>query len=99
MSVDEYGTGVEAEGLYPEVYLGIPGCTTMPTDVTTIKLHKNTKKELDAFREHRSESYDEIVRKLVLIARNHDAALKNAIPTSRGGSGWTMRRWRSCALP
>jgi hypothetical protein len=36
--------------------------------VTTIKLRKQTKKqtkkELDAFREHKNETYDEIVRKI-----------------------------------
>ena len=80
MSVEDQGTEVEAEGLYPEVYQGIPGCTDMQTDITTIKLHKDTKEELDAFREHRNESYDEIVRKIVLIARQHEEVWRHYQP-------------------
>jgi len=38
--------------------------------ITTIKLKEKTKKELDTFREHKNESYDEIVRKIVYIAKN-----------------------------
>lgn len=38
--------------------------------ITTIKLKERTKKELDTFREHKNESYDEIVRKIVYIAKN-----------------------------
>jgi predicted transcriptional regulator len=38
--------------------------------ITTIKLKEQTKKELDTFREHKNESYDEIVRKIVYIAKN-----------------------------
>jgi len=37
-------------------------------DTTTIKVYRDTKKMLDRFREHRSESYDEIVKKLIYIA-------------------------------
>ncbi len=37
---------------------------------TTIKLKRKTKHELDKFREHKNETYDEIVRKLVYIAQN-----------------------------
>jgi len=36
--------------------------------VTTIKLRGETKLSMDAFREHPSESYDQLVRKLVMIA-------------------------------
>ncbi len=36
--------------------------------VTTIKVRGETKLAMDAFREHPSESYDQLVRKLVLIA-------------------------------
>jgi hypothetical protein len=35
---------------------------------TTIKLYKDTKGQLDLFREYKNESYDEIVKKLVYIA-------------------------------
>ena len=35
---------------------------------TTIKLHKDTKNQLDRFREYGSESYDEVIRKVVYIA-------------------------------
>lgn len=38
--------------------------------VTTIKLHDETKKALDQFREYKNESYDEVVRKVVFIATN-----------------------------
>jgi predicted transcriptional regulator len=37
---------------------------------TTIKLEKETKRELDAFREYKNESYDEILRKILYIAKN-----------------------------
>jgi len=32
---------------------------------TTIKIHEDTKQELDTFREYRNESYDEVIRKVV----------------------------------
>ena len=35
---------------------------------TTIKLMEKTKKDLEKFREHNRESYEEIVRKLIFIA-------------------------------
>jgi len=38
-------------------------------DTTTIKLYGETKLQLNQFREYKNESYDEIVRKLVYIAR------------------------------
>jgi predicted transcriptional regulator len=37
---------------------------------TTIKIHEDTKKELDLLREYRNESYDEVIKKAVFIARN-----------------------------
>jgi len=37
-------------------------------DISTIRLHKKTKSYLDAYREYRNESYDEVVMKLVEIA-------------------------------
>lgn len=38
--------------------------------ITTIKLKEQTKKELDTFKEHKNETYDEIVRKILYIAKN-----------------------------
>lgn len=38
-------------------------------DVTTIKVYGETKNMLGRFREYKNESYDEIIRKLVYIAR------------------------------
>jgi hypothetical protein len=38
--------------------------------VTTIKLKEQTKKELDTFREYKNETYDELVRKVLYIAKN-----------------------------
>jgi len=37
---------------------------------TTIKVHDETKHQLDTFRQYRSESYDEVINKLVYIAKN-----------------------------
>jgi predicted transcriptional regulator len=37
---------------------------------TTIKLHEETKAGLDKYREYRNESYDEVIRKLLYIAKN-----------------------------
>jgi hypothetical protein len=39
-------------------------------EATTIKLYSGTKTELDSFREYKNESYDEVVRKLLFIAKN-----------------------------
>ena len=36
---------------------------------TTIKIHKKTKMEIDQFREYKNESYDEVLKKLVYIAK------------------------------
>ena len=36
---------------------------------TTIRLNQATKSELDAFKQYKSESYDELVRKLIFIAK------------------------------
>jgi hypothetical protein len=38
-------------------------------NVTTVKMYVDTKKMLNQFREYRNESYDEIVKKLIYIAR------------------------------
>jgi predicted transcriptional regulator len=37
--------------------------------ITTIKIHQDTKLQLDQFREHMSESYDEVIKKVVFVAR------------------------------
>jgi predicted transcriptional regulator len=37
---------------------------------TTIKVHEDTKFELDTFREYRNESYDEVLKKIIFIAKN-----------------------------
>jgi hypothetical protein len=38
-------------------------------NITTVKLYVDTKRMLNQFREYRNESYDEIVKKLINIAR------------------------------
>lgn len=37
---------------------------------TTIKIYESTKSELDTFREYKNESYDEVIKKVVYIAKN-----------------------------
>jgi len=37
---------------------------------TTIKIHKETKAEIDQFREYKNESYDDVLKKLIYIVRN-----------------------------
>lgn len=37
---------------------------------TTIKIHEQTKSELDGYRQYKNESYDEVIKKLVYIAKN-----------------------------
>ncbi|MBS3084746.1 hypothetical protein J4411_02435 [Candidatus Pacearchaeota archaeon] len=36
---------------------------------TTIRLNTNTKKELDLFKQYKNESYNELIRKLIYIAK------------------------------
>ncbi len=36
---------------------------------TTIRLNEKTKSELDSFKQYKSESYDELVRKLIYLVR------------------------------
>lgn len=38
-------------------------------DATTIKIHGDTKSQLDKFREYKNESYDEVVKKIIYIAK------------------------------
>ncbi len=37
---------------------------------TTIKVHDDTKNQLDKFREYKNESYDEVLKKVMFIAEN-----------------------------
>ncbi len=37
---------------------------------TTIKIHKETKAEIDKYREYKNESYDELLRKIVYIVKS-----------------------------
>ena len=37
--------------------------------ITTIKLHQETKDQLNTFKEYKNESYDEVVQKLIFIAK------------------------------
>jgi len=39
-------------------------------NATTVKIHAETKSQLDHFREYKNESYDEVIRKVVYIAQN-----------------------------
>lgn len=61
----ESNRNAEEKLKYTEVYLGIPKMET-----TTIKVHCKTKAQLDTFREYMNESYDEVIRKLVYIAKH-----------------------------
>lgn len=38
-------------------------------NATTIKIHKETKAEIDKFREYKNESYDEVLKKLIYIVK------------------------------
>ncbi len=38
-------------------------------EATTIKVHGNTKHQLDQFREYKNESYDELIKKMIYIAK------------------------------
>jgi hypothetical protein len=37
--------------------------------VTTIKIQKVTKSQIDQFREYRNESYDDVIKKLIYIVK------------------------------
>jgi predicted transcriptional regulator len=39
-------------------------------NATTIKIHKETKAEIDQFREYKNESYDEVLRKIIYIVKS-----------------------------
>jgi len=38
--------------------------------ITTVKLRETTKTELNLFREYKNESYEEVIQKLIYIAKN-----------------------------
>ena len=38
-------------------------------NATTIKLYEDTKTQLDRFREYKNESYDEVIKKVIFIAK------------------------------
>lgn len=38
-------------------------------EATTIKIHEDTKSQLDHFREYRNESYDEVIKKVIYVAK------------------------------
>ncbi len=38
-------------------------------DTTTIKIHEDTKSQLDKLREYRNESYDEVIKKVIYIVK------------------------------
>jgi len=38
--------------------------------ITTIKVYEETKQELDELREYKNESYDEVINKVIFIAKN-----------------------------
>ena len=38
-------------------------------DTTTIKIYEDTKWQLDRFREYKNESYDEVIKKVIYIAK------------------------------
>lgn len=53
--------------------LNIPKYTLVNSDmmsVTTVKIHETTKHQIDLFREYKNESYDEVIQKIVFIAKN-----------------------------
>ncbi len=53
--------------------LNIPRYTEVYGDTmsdTTVKIHLGTKSELNKFREYKNESYDEVINKLIYIAKN-----------------------------
>src|SRR3989338_6329736 len=57
---------------FSQKHLNIPPYTTVYysiMDATTINIHEDTKQELDRFREYRNESYDEVIKKVVYIAK------------------------------
>jgi hypothetical protein len=50
---------------------------------TTLKIKQETKGELDQFREYKDESYDEVIRKVLFIARSSEKNPKLSKETLR----------------
>jgi len=51
-------------------YLNIPRYTKVYNmTATTIKIHPETKLQLDKLREYRNESYDDVIKKVIFIAK------------------------------
>ena len=50
--------------------MSIPKYKVIGMSSTTIKLDEKTKTRLNSFREYKNESYDEVINKLVYIAKN-----------------------------
>lgn len=57
---------------YTAVY---PSIQVIKMGATTIKIHKDTKSQIDKFREYKNESYDEVLKKLIFIANNVNTEL------------------------
>ena len=51
---------------------------------TTIRLNKETKQELDLFREYKNESYDEMIRKVIFIAKTCESDPDSSQEAVRG---------------
>lgn len=66
MRIVSFTSGI-TEKVIGLLYTGVYQDDTM---ATTIKIGEQTKKELDTFREYKNETYDEIVRRLLYIAKN-----------------------------
>ncbi|MCK4997861.1 hypothetical protein KAS08_06190 [Candidatus Pacearchaeota archaeon] len=45
---------------------------------TTVRLNKETKRELDLFRQYKGESYDELIRKIIFIAKSSEMDPKSS---------------------
>ena len=43
-------------------------------ETTTIKLNPKTKKDLDTFKEYKNETYDEVLKKMIYIAKTSKIA-------------------------
>jgi len=60
-------SGVKNKKIY--IYFSILKYTVIFMEATTIKVHGNTKQQLDQFREYKNESYDELIKKMIYIAK------------------------------
>ena len=52
-------------------------------NATTIKVYEDTKSQLDQFREYKNESYDEVLKKVIFIAKNMEKNPKLSEETIR----------------